>query len=266
MSSIELARPVALASGPEVRVNLVSMAQTLQTIAQRALARRGFTLFTVNLDHIVKLQRDAAFRAAYGRADLISADGWPIVAIMRRAGCDIERTAGADLLDPVCRLCADHGLPIYFVGPGAASQRAGLATLQTRYPALKIAGAETPLVPAGADAEFVAGLARRLTESGARICVMSLGAPKQEILSDALRARCPDVGFLGVGAALDFISGHATRAPMWMRRGRLEWFWRLINDPMRLTTRYALCALALGKLAAPRIFPQAPRLTLVDHD
>lgn len=265
MSSIELSRPTDAVSAPDVLVNLVSMPQTLQTIAQRAMTRQGFTLFTVNLDHIVKLGVSAPFRAAYARADFVSADGWPIVRVMRRAGHDVERTAGADLLEPTCRLAADHGFPMYFVGPGPASQAAGLTILGQRFPQLRIAGAETPNVSEPLDPEFVAETARRINESGARLCVLSLGAPKQELLADALHARCPEVGFLCVGAALDFISGHAVRAPLWMRRARLEWFWRMINDPLRLTTRYALCALALAKLAAPGLFPAAPRLRLADR-
>ncbi len=104
MSSIELSRPADASIAPEVLVNLVSMPQALQTISQRALARQGFTLFTVNLDHIVKLGDAGAFRDAYARADFVSADGWPIVWVMKRAGYDVERTAGADLLEPVCRL------------------------------------------------------------------------------------------------------------------------------------------------------------------
>jgi N-acetylglucosaminyldiphosphoundecaprenol N-acetyl-beta-D-mannosaminyltransferase len=265
MSSIELSRPADASIAPEVLVNLVSMPQALQTISQRALARQGFTLFTVNLDHIVKLGDAGAFRDAYARADFVSADGWPIVWVMKRAGYDVERTAGADLLEPVCRLAADNGMPMYFVGPGPASQAAGLEILGERYPGLRIVGAETPKVTEPPDPVFVAETARRINASGARICVLSLGAPKQELLADALRTRCPDVGFLCVGAALDFISGHAIRAPLWMRRAKLEWFWRMINDPLRLTTRYALCALALGKLVAPGLFPSAPRLRHADR-
>lgn len=265
MSSIELSRSAAMSGAPEVLVNLISMPQTLQTISQRALARQGFTLFTVNLDHIVKLGSSETFRAAYARADFVSADGWPIVWVMKRAGHDVERTAGADLLEPVCRLAADNGLPMYFVGPGPASQAAGLDVLRQRYPRLGIAGAETPKVVEPIDPQLVAGMAQRINASGARICVLSLGAPKQELLADALRRSCPEVGFLCIGAALDFISGHAIRAPLWMRRAKLEWFWRMINDPRRLTSRYALSALALAKLATPRLFPAAPRLRIAER-
>ena len=261
MSSIELRSE----DGPELRVNLVSMRHTLETITNRLRAGQGFTLFTVNLDHIVKLGQSRSFLDAYQRADLVSADGWPIVWVMQRAGYQLERTAGADLLEPVCRQAAELSRPVYFVGPGPASQKAGVETLKARYPGLIVAGAEAPQLPAILDEATLSAMAERLRASGAKLCVLSLGAPKQEVLADALRERCPDVGFICVGAALDFISGHAVRAPMWMRRAKLEWFWRMINDPRRLATRYALCAFALVKLLAPGAFRNNPRLSIGDR-
>lgn len=266
MSSIEFNRPVGASPAPELRVNLVNMRQTLETILHRARTREGFTLFTVNLDHIVKLGRNRLFREAYQRADLITADGWPIVWIMQRDGYALERTAGADLLEPVCAQAAEFAMPVYFVGPGPVSQAAGLDILRNRYPGLIVAGAETPLLPATLEPAIVEPIAERLAASGACVCVLSLGAPKQELLADALRRRCPDVGFLCVGAALDFISGHAVRAPKWMQRAKLEWFWRMINDPVRLTLRYADCALALFKLFLPGVFRNNPHLRLVERE
>ena len=92
-----------------------------------------------------------------------------------------------------------------------------------------MAGAETPRLPQTLNPAALDALAQRINASGARLCFLSLGAPKQEVLADALASRCPAVGFLCVGAALDFISGDVRRAPLWMRRGKLEWFWRLAS-------------------------------------
>ncbi|MFV0281415.1 MAG: WecB/TagA/CpsF family glycosyltransferase [Rhodoblastus sp.] len=276
-----------LAHGPdrpessELRVNMVNMRRALEAIVGSARARKGFTLFTVNLDHVVKLDQSAPFREAYARANYITADGWPIVwlargpdrrktprpgSVDRRKPVNLERTTGADLLEPLCREAAKHGLPLYFVGPGAASQTAGLRILQDRYPGLIVAGAETPQLPAELDAETVASLGGRLAQSDARICILSLGAPKQELLADALHRACPDVGFLCVGAALDFISGHSVRAPLWVRSIGMEWFWRMIGDPRRLVGRYIGCGFALVKLAVPSVFKNALRLRVVEPD
>lgn len=265
----------------ELRVNMVNMRRALDAIIGSALARKGFTFFTVNLDHMVKLDKSGPFRDAYARADYITADGWPIVWLARgpdrrktpRAGSvdrrktpALERTTGADLLEPMCREAARHGLPLYFIGPSPDSQKAGLRILKDRYSGLIVAGAETPQLPATFDAATVDELAARLAQSGARVCVVSLGAPKQEVLADALHRRCPDVGFLCVGAALDFISGHSVRAPMWVRRIGMEWFWRMVGDPKRLVGRYIGCGLALIKLSLPSVFKSAPQLRVVDTE
>lgn len=265
----------------ELRVNMVNMRRALDAIIGNALARRGFTFFTVNLDHMVKLDKSGPFRDAYARADYITADGWPIVwlargpdrrktprpgAVDRRKAPTLERTTGADLLEPMCREAARHGLPLYFIGPSPASQQAGLRILTDRYPGLMVAGAETPQLPATIDVATVDELASRLAQSGARVCVVSLGAPKQEVLADALHRRCPDIGFLCVGAALDFISGHSVRAPIWVRRIGMEWFWRMLGDPKRLVGRYIGCGIALIKLSLPSVFRSAPQLRVVDTD
>lgn len=234
-----------------IAINLPTLGAAVDAAASRAEAGRGFALFTLNLDHLVKLKTDPAFRAAYERADLVSADGWPVVWLAGRGGANLERATGADLVEPLMAEAASRGLPVYVVGPGPKAQAKGVRTLRRLLPDLKIAGAETPRVPndpldPGFDLD---GLARRINDSGARLCLLCLGAPKQERLADALKVRCPTVGFLCVGAALDFIAGEASRAPVWAQRLGLEWAWRMAGDPKRLATRYARCAVRFAELA-----------------
>ncbi len=236
-------------SNSEISVNLQNMESALEIMANRAKARRGFTLFTINLDHLVKLKEDRRFRAAYSRADLVSADGWPIVWLLRQQGTLVKRTTGADLVEPLCARAAKEGLPLFFIGPSYASQRKALDILIKRYPGLAIAGADTPHVRVDRIEETAKAFAQRIKDSGARICVLSLGAPKQELLAEALLRHCPEVGFICVGAALDFISGNMVRAPRGVQMAGLEWFWRLANDPRRLTARYAQCSMLFATLA-----------------
>lgn len=246
-----------------IGINLPTLGAAVDAAAARAEAGRGFALFTLNLDHLVKLRTDPAFRAAYERAELVSADGWPVVWLAGRGAGNgrLERTTGADLVEPLMAEAAARGLGVYVVGPGLQAQAKALKALRRLLPALRIAGTETPRVPADPlDGGFdLDALARRIEASGARLCLLCLGAPKQELLADALKARCPAVGFLCVGAALDFIAGEASRAPGWAQKAGLEWFWRLTGDPKRLALRYARCAVRFAELAAapPRAQPRA---------
>ena len=74
-----------------------------------------------------------------------------------------------------------------------------------------------------------------------RLCLIALGAPKQELFAAYGRRKLDDVGFVSIGAGLDFFSGSQVRAPQWMRTLALEWLWRTIKQPMRMIPRYAKC-------------------------
>ena len=236
-------------STPDIEVNIPSIEAAIEAIVAKMLARQGCALFTVNLDHMVKMRTDPAFLDAYVRATLVLADGWPIVWLLRRQGETLKRATGADLLEPLCARAAELGLPTFFIGPSERSLTAGLAILQGRHAGLRVAGADCGVIArdeieAAADA-YAAGLRR----SGAALCVLSLGAPKQELLADALRRRCPDIAFICVGAAMDFISGEAPRAPKILQQLGLEWLWRMSSDPARLCMRYAACMALFAELA-----------------
>lgn len=246
-----------------VRINLPTLETAATAAIRRAEQGEGFTLFTVNLDHLVKLASNEAFRGVYRRATYVTADGWPVVWLAGRKNTQLERATGADLVEPLCQAAAARGLGVYFVGPGPRAQAGALEKLTQRFEGLRVAGAEAPQLPSGDSAAMLAAMdldamAQRINSSDARICFVSLGAPKQEILADALAARCPGVGFICVGAALDFISGEARRAPRWMQRGRLEWFWRLATNPRRLAIRYAECAMLFLVLALGATSGQPP--------
>jgi len=94
-----------------------------------------------------------------------------------------------------------------------------------------------------------AGVLQRLAQSGARLCFVALGAPKQEILAAMGRDLMPNVGFACIGAGIDFISGAETRAPQVLQTIGLEWLWRLAHAPRRLVGRYARCILVLPSVA-----------------
>ena len=124
----------------QVRVNLATMDETVARLADDAQKGKGFTFFTLNLDHLVKLRFDKLFRAVYLRAKYVTADGWPVVWLGRRKGAALERTTGADLVEPLCKEAARRGVPVYFFGSSERSLQDAAAYLTTRYPGLEIVG------------------------------------------------------------------------------------------------------------------------------
>lgn len=241
MSSITGTRVRARGVPTSVTVNIDRAQTATDKAIERLDAGFGFCFYTLNLDHLSTLPRSVDFADAYRSAELISADGWPVVWLLGRQGAEVVRTTGADLIEPMCAAADRKGFGVYFVGPGEASQARAIGILRGRHAGLKVVGAECPSLSDEADQETLGQLAGRISDSGARLCILSLGSPKQELIAYRLRTLCPEVGFIGVGAGMDFISGLAMRAPARMQRWRLEWLWRLMSHPRRLAPRYWRC-------------------------
>ena len=245
-----------------VVVNVSTRAALFQALRSRCAKGEGFALATLNLDHLTKLPRDTAFAAAYDAQDLIVADGRPVVWLSRLAKQPVELIPGSDL----CELAAELSLPIAFFGSDEDALQRAAEALRTRAPGLEICHIAAP--PMGFDPRGTAADAalRDITTSGARLCFLALGAPKQEILAARGREIAPGVGFASVGAGLDFLddlpapeamegagldflAGRQRRAPKWMRMLALEWLWRALQNPTRMVPRYARCFAILPGLA-----------------
>ena len=252
--------PVAVLDGQFI--NVAQPSSLIEAIRERIQAELGFTVFTLNLDHMVKRRADPAFAAAYARASFVTADGAPVAAMARRQGSPVARTTGADLVFPICAEAARLGAPIFLFGTNAASLAAAAQRLRGAFPGLDIRGQDAP--PEGFDplSSAAAEAGARIGASGARLCFVALGAPKQELFADRMAERFPHIGFLCVGASLDFIAGSQTRAPRALRFLGLEWVWRLGGDPRRMAGRYARCFNLLADLTlrgANRRPPEPPR-------
>lgn len=224
-------------------INCPNPAQAIAETVWRAKQGEAFTLFTLNLDHLVKLRRNAAFRAAYASADIVTADGAPVAWLARMQAPSVERTTGADLLVPLVEAAAREHLPVFMFGTSPdVMARAGRDLASRNDGQLDIAGTLAPSAnfdPEGPEADAAIAQIRK---SGARIALIALGAPKQEIFAERARKAGVGCGFVCVGAALDFIAGTQVRAPQLMRDNGLEWVWRLATNPRRLARRYAECA------------------------
>ncbi len=225
-----------------------SRAELFALLRERLADGPGFTLATLNLDHLVKLRTSPAFRRAYRTTDIAVADGKYIVALSRVAGRPAELMPGSELIDPLCGLAAEVGAPVALFGTTDAALATAAARLEARHPGLAIVERISP--PHGFDPESAAAdaYAARIRDSGARLCFVALGAPKQEIFAVRARGAAPDCGFVSIGAGLDFIAGTQRRAPAWVRRLAFEWLWRALSDPRRLAMRYLRCALLLPSL------------------
>jgi len=222
-------------------VDNVSMSETLDLIESFIAQGKPHLIVTANVDHLMLLEKNEAFRAAYARADLITCDSIPLKWALSILGRPIkERVAGADLIGPLCARAAQRGIKLFFLGaaPGVAAK--AKEVLERRYPGLNIVGTYAPPVMPLQELLRDQESIRRVREARPDVLLVAFGAPKQEIWLDAMR---DDLGVpvgIGVGAAFDFAAGVIKRAPAWVQNAGLEWLWRLLQEPRRLWRRYFL--------------------------
>jgi N-acetylglucosaminyldiphosphoundecaprenol N-acetyl-beta-D-mannosaminyltransferase len=205
----------------------------------------GFALATVNLDHLVKLRSNLAFRAAYAKQDMVVADGNPIVWLSVLAQKPVELVPGSDLVLPLVRIATEQDRPIVLFGSTEPALAGAAETLRAVVPGVNIVLSIAP--PFGFDptGEAAKAMLMQIAAEGPCLCLIALGAPKQEMFAAFGRDIAPQAGFASVGAGVDFLSGHQHRAPEWSRRLALEWLWRATQSPKRMVPRYIRCAAIL---------------------
>lgn len=234
-----------------IAITAADSGAALNQIVALAKSRRPASAFTMNLDHTVQLRRNGQFRAAYATADVVTADGWPIASLARRQRHHVERTTGADLFLPLIDRAAEEQLSIFLFGSTpSVIGRVGEVLVARTSGRIAIAGSMAPsqtFDPTGPEADTAI---EKLRASGAALCFVAVGAPKQELFANYARSKGVKCCFVCVGATLDFIAGKQVRAPTILRNNGLEWAWRLATNPRRLTKRYAECAVMFFYLLA----------------
>lgn len=229
-------------------VNAPDQTALLTDIETRFRNRHGFCIATLNLDHVVKLSANPQFRAAYAKHSHVTADGNPIVWLSRLAGQSVSLIPGSELIDPLTDLAARCAMPVALFGSNEETLSQAADALRARYPNLEIVFRVAPAMGFDPESEAAAAHIAALQASGARLCFLALGAPKQEVFAARASAVLPEVGFVSIGAGLDFIAGTQKRAPAWVQTLAAEWLWRMLSNPRRLAARYGACILAMPKL------------------
>lgn len=217
-------------------------------------AGRGGWILTMNLDHLRRFAGEPAYAALCAEADLVVADGMPLVWASRLQGTPLpERVAGSELLWSIAAAAAARGRSLFLLGGAPGAAEATARALRRRNPALRIAGVRSPEPGFETRAGEMAELVDALQSSNGDIVYVALGSPKQERLIQHVRHALPQAWWLGVGISFSYAGGLIPQAPVWMRRSGLEWLHRLACEPRRLARRY----LVHGAFFAPALFARA---------
>ncbi|MGD9966826.1 MAG: WecB/TagA/CpsF family glycosyltransferase [Hyphomonadaceae bacterium] len=218
-----------------LRFSGLDLAGALDAISARASLNLSFAyVATPNVDHVVSLANEPGRRALYDHAWMLLNDSRVLKGLARTAKVELPLATGSDLVEHLFDTVIDRNEPVTILGADRDTverlKRAyGLRDVRWHKPPMGLKQNPAAIVYAAA---FAAAQPSRFTF----ICV---GAPQQEMIAYAIAQRGDARGVgLCVGAALDFLSGNAQRAPLWMRQLGLEWLHRLGCEPLRLWRRY----------------------------
>ena len=248
--------PVAKVTESEAVERIIAMAKSRQKAAFVA---------TLNVDFVANAVSGWPFGGndeLWGylkQADLVTADGMPIVALSRILRQPLpERVTGADMVPAILRRCAEEGLSVYVLGGDRdaveeAFEKSGCLGREmldgrreeSSRPASDVSSLKQPLRIAGIDPAFVKldepqpEIVERINAAKPDILFVALGNPKQELWMGRNKAKLDVGAMIGVGGTFNFLAGRVKRAPRWMQKSGLEWVYRIVQEPGRLWRRYA---------------------------
>ncbi|WP_322059852.1 WecB/TagA/CpsF family glycosyltransferase [Paraburkholderia sp. J63] len=223
------------------------MDETVAWIADR-IERRVFTQHVVvNVAKLVHMQTDKELALSVKNCDIINVDGMGVVWGARMLGQPVpERVAGVDLFGKLIEMASSGGLPIYLLGATDAVVEKTAEILAERHPELLLAGFSN-----GYFWDDEGAVVDKIRQSGARLLFVAISSPKKEIFINRWKDELGVDFVMGVGGTFDVIAGKVRRAPEWMQRSGLEWFYRVTQEPRRMWKRYFLTnirfAFMLGK-------------------
>lgn len=240
---------------PKDRVNILNvevsrydLKETMEMFTNAIEQGQKLRVSVTPVNCILWAHKDEKLRQIYNSADLTTADGVPLLWASKILGSPIRgRVTGLDLLPEFSKISAEKGFRYFFLGAaeGVAEKLANHLTEVN--PGLRVAGTYSPPFVDRFTQEENEKMITLINQSKADILWVSLTAPKQDFwIADHFDRLNVSVA-IGVGAAFDVVAGNIKRAPKWMQNAGLEWLYRLIQEPGRLSKRYLV--------EAPRFIP-----------
>lgn len=222
-------------------IDNLTMDEAVKKIDELIQEDRSAYVVTPNVDHIVQLEQGGELVNVYRNADLILADGKPLIWISKWYGTPIkEKISGSDLFPRLCALAAEKHYKIFFLGAAEGVASKAAENLKNRFPELQVVGTYSPSFGFERDLEEMARIKVMIKATQPHILVVGLGCPKQELFIFHNKDELGVPISLGLGASIDFEAGAKKRAPKWMSNHGLEWIFRIFQEPKRMIKRYLI--------------------------
>lgn len=219
----------------------VSERATIEYVLEGVAQGRGGWICPANLDVLRQWRGSAEVRDLLAEADLVVADGMPLLWAGELQGSPLpERVAGSTLVVSLSAAAAQAGASIFLLGGQPGTADVAVKRLSKDSPDIRFAGTLCPPFGFEKEPDWLARIDMTLRDANPDIVYVGLGFPKQERIIVALRERMPRTWFVSCGVSFSFVAGEIQRAPVLMQRLGLEWLHRMAQEPARLYRRYLL--------------------------
>ncbi|NMB56621.1 WecB/TagA/CpsF family glycosyltransferase [Candidatus Beckwithbacteria bacterium] len=227
-----------------VKISVVNYSNILEYIEKCFKNQNQIQIATPNPEQVIQAQTDSTFKKILNQVDIAIPDGEGVVWAVRKKlknKKEIERIAGVDLMNILCQLAAKKNFTVGFFGGKGQTSFLAQKNFQEKYSQLK-----TVIIPAFADINNVLSaenekIVKQINQNKVDFLFVAYGAPFQEIWIRENLKKMPTVKLaMGVGGAFDFYSGKIKRAPKFLQKLKLEWFYRLMQEPWRLKRQLRL--------------------------
>lgn len=221
-----------------IPIDAITLEETVNQIDKSIQHGNRINHVVINAGKVVNMRNNEELYRSVVSCDLINADGQSIVWAARFLGYKIpERVAGIDLMEHLVELASKRNYRCFFFGAREEVIRKVVKIYRDQYGSSVVAGFRNGYFKD----EEESAIARQIAESGANLLFVAMPSPKKEIFMYTHRDILSNVNFtMGVGGSFDVVAGYTKRAPFWMQKSGLEWFFRFIQEPKRMWKRYLI--------------------------
>lgn len=220
-------------------VDALTHDEALARVAELARTPEPSHVLFLNVDVMVKADKNPALKEAIDHGDLSLMDGKPPLKVAQKQGVPLpEKVSGSDFVPAVCAMAEHEGLSVFILGGKDGVPEAARDNLVAEHPGLKVVGAYSPMFGFEKNSVELEKINKMLVEAKPDILLACLSCPKQEIFVEGNRDTYRAPVSISCGATVDFLAGNVQRAPEWVSRAGIEWLYRFLKEPKRLFRRY----------------------------
>jgi N-acetylglucosaminyldiphosphoundecaprenol N-acetyl-beta-D-mannosaminyltransferase len=220
-------------------IDSLTAQEAKERVDQMVQDKKTQYVVTPNTDIVMLMQKNPDLLEICNNADLILTDGEMVVKLSKFLGNPIkERVAMTDFVWDVCDLAVEKNYKLFLFGGRENVLEIGRARIQEKYPTLNICGSYSPPLGFEKNSLELSKALDIIKNSNADILIVFLGCPKQERFIAKYKDMYQVPVSITMGGCIDFIGADIRRAPLWMQKNGLEWFFRFAQEPKRLFKRY----------------------------